>query len=59
MDIETNPNLTPVASKSYRLPLKHLEWVRIELENLERKKQELSMSTKFTCARDKNMLYQL
>ena len=28
MDIETNPNLPPVISKLYTLPLKHQEYMR-------------------------------
>ena len=36
MYIETDPNLPPAASKPYALPLKHQEWVRKELENLEK-----------------------
>ena len=28
MDIETDPNLFPIASGPYTLPLKHQEWVR-------------------------------
>ena len=35
MDIETDPNLPPIASKPYTLPLKHLAWVWKELEDLE------------------------
>ena len=40
MDIETDANLSPVASKPYMLPLKHQEWVRKEWKDSE--KQELS-----------------
>ena len=36
MDIETDPNLLPVASKPCTLPLKCLEWVRKEVEDLEK-----------------------
>ena len=39
MDIDTNPNLPPIASKPYTLPLKYQERVRKELEDLE--KEEL------------------
>ena len=35
MDIETDPNLPPVISNAYMLPLKHQEWNRKELEDLE------------------------
>ena len=34
MDIETDPNLPPIASKPYTFLLKHQEWVRKELEDL-------------------------
>ena len=34
-DKETNPNLPPIVSKPYTLPLKCKEWVRKELEDLE------------------------
>ena len=36
MDIETDPNLPPIASKPYTLHLKYQEWVRKELEDLEK-----------------------
>ena len=36
MDIETDPNLPLVALKSYTLPCKNQEWVRKELEDLEK-----------------------
>ena len=32
MDIETDPNLSPIASKPYALPLKHQERVRKQLQ---------------------------
>ena len=36
MDVETYPNLPPVASKPYTLPHKHQECIRKELEDLEK-----------------------
>ena len=36
IDIETDPNLPPLASKPYTLPLKYQEWVRKGLEDLEK-----------------------
>ena len=36
MDIETDLNLSPIALKPYTLTLKHQEWVRKELEDLEK-----------------------
>ena len=36
MDKETDHNLLPGASKPYTLPLKHQEWARKELEDLEK-----------------------
>ena len=34
MKIDTNPNLSPVASKHYALPIKHHKFVKEEFENL-------------------------
>ena len=34
MMIETDPELTPVASKPYPLPLKHHSFIKEEIENL-------------------------
>ena len=34
MMIDTDPNLPPVTSKPYQLPLKHKEFVKEETENL-------------------------
>ena len=34
MKIDTDPNLPPVASKPYALPLKHHKFVKEEIENL-------------------------
>ena len=36
IDIQTDPNLPPIASKPYTLPLKHQELVRKETEDLEK-----------------------
>ena len=36
MDIGTNPNLLPITSQPYTFPLKHQEWIRKELEDLEK-----------------------
>ena len=36
MSIETDPNLPPVASKPYRLPLKHHEHVTKEREDVKK-----------------------
>ena len=35
MDIEIDPNLPPIASKSYTLPPQHQELVKTELEDFE------------------------
>ena len=35
IDMVTDPNLPPVASKPYNLPLKHCKWVQKQLEDLE------------------------
>ena len=32
MNIETDPNIMPIASKSYTLSLQHQDWIRKELE---------------------------
>ena len=34
MIIETDPNLPPVASKPYPLPLKHHKFIKAEIKNL-------------------------
>ena len=34
--IETDPNLLSVASELYTLPLKHQEWIKKEITNLEK-----------------------
>ena len=36
MSIEINHNLPPIAPKPYTLPLKYQEWVRNELEDMEK-----------------------
>ena len=70
MNMETDPNLPPVTSKPYTLSLSHQEWVRKELEDLEKAgiiQRSLSpyalavvivpkISTRFTNTRNKKIL---
>ena len=34
MTAETDPELSPIASKLYLLPLKHLKFIKEEIENV-------------------------
>ena len=73
IDIENEPNLLTIASKSYTLPLEHQEWVRKESKDPEKVgiiQTSLFLYAslivvhfknvhRFFCARDKKTLCQL